>query len=123
MNAGELHERADQIAENAFFKLISRTSMALAAPIVAVSLTWFGNTLWGIANKQSEIKGQSDLLAQQVGQLSTQISQLAAGKYTTNDAARDSKTQSVRDEAQDRRIGVLENRVDRLENGSRSTPR
>lgn len=114
MNAGELFDRADQIAENAFLKLISRISMALAAPIVAVGITWFGNTLWTINNSQGEMKGQIALLAQQV----TQISE---GKYTSGDAARDSKAQTVKDNEQDRRLTTIENRVERLQNDFRQT--
>lgn len=107
MNASELFDKADEIAENAFLKLISRLSMALAAPIVAVGITWFGNTLWTINNSQGEMKGQINLLAQQVGQISE-------GKYTANDASRDAKAQTVKDNEQDRRLTALENRVERL---------
>ncbi len=107
MNARELFDKADEIAENAFLKLVSRISMALAAPIVAVGITWFGNTLWTINNSQGEMKGQINLLAQQVGQISE-------GKYTANDASRDAKAQTVKDNEQDRRLTTLENRFERL---------
>ena len=103
----QTYNKADEIAENAFLKLISRLSMALAAPIVAVGITWFGNTLWTINNSQGEMKGQINLLAQQVGQISE-------GKYTANDASRDAKAQTVKDGEQDRRLTTLENRVERL---------
>lgn len=106
MNARELFDKADEIAENAFLKLVSRISMALAAPIVAVGITWFGNTLWTINNSQGEMKGQINLLAQQVGQISE-------GKYTANDASRDAKAQTVKDNEQDRRLTTLENRLER----------
>lgn len=110
MNARELYDRADQISENAFLKMVSRISMALAAPIVAVGITWFGNTLWTINNSQGEMKGQINLLAQQV-------SQISEGKYTANDASRDAKAQTVKDNEQDRRILTLESRVEGLRSG------
>lgn len=109
MNARELFDRADQIAENAFLKLVSRISMALAAPIVAVGITWFGSTLWTINNLQGEMKGQIALLSQQ-------LNQVAEGKYTANDAARDAKAQNIKDSEQDRRLSTVENRVERLLN-------
>lgn len=112
MNSRELLDKADQIAENAFLKLISRISMALAAPIVAVGISWFGNTLWTINNSQGEMKGQIALLAQQV-------SQISEGKYTANDAARDSKAQTVKDNEQDRRLTTIESRVERLQSDMR----
>lgn len=106
MNARELFDKADEIAENAFLKLVSRISMALAAPIVAVGISWFGNTLWTINNSQGEMKGQINLLSQQVATISE-------GKYTSNDAARDAKAQTVKDNEQDRRLQTLENRFER----------
>lgn len=108
MNARELYDRADSIAENAFLKLVSRISMGLAAPIVAVGITWFGNTLWTINNSQGELGGKIALLAQQIAQLSE-------GKYTVNDANRDAKAQTVKDNEQDRRLNALETRFERLQ--------
>lgn len=108
MNSKELYDRADQAAENAFLKLVSRFSMALAAPIVAVGLTWFGNTLWQINNSQGEMKGQINVLTQR-------LDDAVSGKYTANDAARDAKAQSIKDSEQDRRINVLETRIYSLE--------
>lgn len=107
MNARELYDRADSVAENAFLKLFSRISMALAAPIVAVGLTWFGSTLWSINNSQGELKGQVNLLAQQVAQI-------GEGKYTANDAARDAKAQTIKDTEQDRRLNTIEGTLERL---------
>ncbi len=108
MNARDLSDKADQIAENAFLKLTSRISMAMAAPVVLIGITWFGSTLWTINNSQGELKGQ-------VGLLSQQVSQISEGRYTANDAARDAKTQTVKDSEQDRRINTLENRVYTIE--------
>lgn len=108
MNARELYDRADQIAENAFLKMVSRVSMALAAPIVAVGITWFGNTLWTINSAQAELSGKFALLAQQIAQLSE-------GKYTVNDANRDAKAQLVKDNEQDRRISSIEAKIERLQ--------
>lgn len=108
MNARELYDRADQIAENAFLKIVSRISMALAAPIVAVGITWFGNTLWNINTAQGELSGKFALLAQQIAQLSE-------GKYTVNDANRDAKAQLVKDTEQDRRLNNLEAKFERIQ--------
>jgi len=116
MNARELYDRADSIAENAFLKVVSRISMALAAPIVAVGITWFGNTLWTINNAQGELSGKIALLTQQ-------ITQLSEGKYTSNDANRDAKAQSIKDSEQDRRIGALETRFERLQPLQQLVPR
>lgn len=116
MNARELYDRADSIAENAFLKVVSRISMALAAPIVAVGITWFGNTLWTINNAQGELSGKIALLTQQ-------ITQLSEGKYTSNDANRDAKAQVIKDNEQDRRIGSLESRYERLQPLSPIIPR
>jgi hypothetical protein len=112
MNTQQLTNRADQIAENAFLKLIGRLSMALSAPVVAVGITWFGNTLWTINNSQGEMRGQIALMSQQLNQLSE-------GKYTANDAARDAKAQAVKDTEQDRRISQIESRFDRIETKQR----
>lgn len=108
MNARELYDRADQISENAFLKMVSRVSMALAAPIVAVGITWFGNTLWTINNSQGELAGKIALLAQQIAQISE-------GKYTVNDANRDAKAQTVKDNEQDRRLNNIEAKIERLQ--------
>lgn len=115
MNANQLYDAADRVAENAFLKIVSRISMAMAAPIVAVGITWFGNTLWTINNSQGEMKGQINLLAQQV-------SQISEGKYTANDAGRDAKAQTIKDNEQDRRISTVETKIERLQNGGRLSP-
>lgn len=113
MNAQQLTDRADQLAENAFLKLVARLSMALAAPIVAVGITWFGNTLWSINAIQGEMQGQIKLLSQRLDDAVT-------GKYTANDASRDAKAQAIKDSEQDRRINVLEQRLYTVEtNGLR----
>jgi hypothetical protein len=109
MNAKQLYDHADNIANNPFLRLIGTFSMSLATPIVAVGITWGGNTLWNINNATVELKGQVVLL-------STQLASAVKDRYTANDATKDAKAQTILDAEQTRRLNSLDARVDRLEN-------
>ena len=108
MNARELTDRADQLSENGILKLIGRWGMTITLPMVSGSLLWLGNVLWDMKAEQARLSGQIALLAQQ-------ITQLSESKYTANDANRDAKAQIIEDNEQDRRIGALETKFERLQ--------
>ena len=108
MNAGELRDRADQVAENAFLKLIGRIGMATAFPVLIAGMTWLGSTLWQINSEIAKQAGRIDLLNERI--------ELRMGdSYTGTDARHDQELTSQRFKDQrgdinDNKAAINENR-------------
>jgi len=111
MNARELTDKADSIAENAFLKLIGRIGMASAFPVLVLVSTWAGNTLWDMKAEQSKLAGKVDVLTERV-------SMQMEDRYRKSDADRDLRTRDQKDAEHDRRLDRLDQRIDRLEGRS-----
>lgn len=95
MNAAQLYRRADDIAENAFLKLIGRIGMALVAPVFVVSISWLGTTIWQMNTNAALLTGKVDVLSERI------TDQLIATSQRVTD--------------QDRRIQRLEDEVLQLQ--------
>jgi hypothetical protein len=116
MNARELTDKADSIAENAFLKLIGRVGMASAFPVLVTAMTWGGNTLWDMKAEQAKLSGKVDVLTER---LSAQMDD----RYRGSDARRDFLTVIQKNEEQDKRLDRFEVRIDRIESRGLQGPR
>ena len=110
MNAQQLSDHADQLSENGMLKLAGRFMMIVSGP----AIIWLGTTLWIMYGDQARFTVKIDFLTQQIVDLSK-------NQYRDGDAARDIKAQDQKNMEQDRRIGVVESRIDRIE-GRRQLP-
>lgn len=108
MNARELTDKADSIAENAFLKLIGRVGMASAFPVLVASMTWLGSTLWSLNAEQSKLAGKVDVLTER-------LSISMDDRYRGSDARKDFRAVEQKNEEQDKRLDRFELRLDRYE--------
>ena len=104
MNAKDLNAVADDAAENGMLKLGGRLMMLLAGP----AAIWLGVTVWTIYGEQTK-------LSVTVENLRVQISELVKTQYRDGDATRDLRARDQKDIEQDRRITLMESRIDRVE--------
>jgi len=104
MNAKQLAEAADDVSENGMLKLAGRLMMLIAGP----AAIWLGVTLWTMYGEQTKLTVKLD-------NLTTQIGELLRTQYRDSDALRDLKQRDQKDIEQDRRLGGVEVRMDRLE--------
>lgn len=111
MNAQQLTEKADDLSENGILKLAGRFLMLMSAP----AMIWLGTTLWAM-------NGEQKTLSAELKALRETISLQMSGRYRDIDAVRDFQIRDQKNIELERRIGVVETRVDRLENRS-SSPR
>lgn len=116
MNARELTDKADSIAENAFLKLIGRVGMASAFPVLIASMTWIGSAFWTLNTEQAKLAGR-------IAVLTNTIELQMSGRYRDSDAARDFKARDQKDQEQDRRLDRLDAQVDRLAGNRQGGPR
>jgi hypothetical protein len=103
MTGEQLTNKADQIAENAFLKLIGRIGMASAFPVLIASMTWLGSTLWALNAELSKQSGRIDVLTERIGLTMDD-------RYKASDARRDFLLRDQKDVEQDRRLQRLEER-------------
>jgi predicted metal-dependent hydrolase len=107
MTGEQLSSRADQIAENAFLKLIGRLGMAAAFPVLIASMTWLGSTLWSLNTEQAKLSARIDVLTERIG---VDVSE----RYRASDAKRDLLLRDQKDAEQDRRIEDLLREIRRI---------
>lgn len=104
MNAKQLAEAAEDVSENGMLKLAGRLMMLISGP----AAVWLGVTLWTMYGEQTKLTVKLDNLTSQIGEL-------VRTQYRDSDASRDLKQRDQKDIEQDRRLGGVELRVDRLE--------
>lgn len=107
MTGEQLTSKADQIAENAFLKLVGRVGMAAAFPVLIASMSWLGSTLWALNAEQAKLSARMDVLTEQ-------IKSNMEDRYRSGDAVRDFRLRDQKDLEQDRRINELIQRMQDL---------
>jgi hypothetical protein len=104
MNAQQLTDKADELAENGVLKLLGRFFMIISAP----AIVWLGAVMWDFSKEQAQTKGQ---LTSSIEQVRGEIAVLRAtvelkmtDRYTATDAKRDQQLLDQRNTEQDRRL-------------------
>lgn len=105
MNAQQITDAADTIAENAFLKLIGRAGMVAALPVVLAGGTWLGNTLWTLNGEQARLSGQ-------IAVLTSRIELQMSDRYRGADADRDFKLRDQKVIDLERRVTSIEARLE-----------
>lgn len=112
MNARELADQADQVAENGMFKLLGRFMMFISGP----ATVWLGVTVWTMYGDLTKVTVQLDSLTQR-------IDTLVKSQYRDTDAVRDLRVRDQKDAEQDRRILENSDRIRVLESRINSAPK